>query len=287
MIEEKNFLEKKARKLKENVKQEEALHIKQEQFLQLIQDRYKEACTSTKSLPEVEVSKDNGTGIYSTKAINKPERKQKDEDFVLENPEKMSEIKTAEQFKLLKERVILAVKTDRVNRKGYTLAHTKSVMDDKRDSQALAKLTQILQEEDKLYEHLVERIEKIHKELPQKRKLAPLSAVTVSQAGMSDNSLLMGQSQLFDSRLNKSLQPKIVNEMKKLVDLKKLEEDGSILIKGGICDDYIIGDKEILRGNLKSKLVRLVFWYSRLYSGFKRTESSVCKETTVPLCTEP
>lgn len=260
MIEEKNFLEKKIRKLKENVKQEEGLHVKQEQFLQLIQERYQEACTTTKSLPEVELTKDNSTGIYTTKSINKPEKKVKDEEFLLDNPDKMSDIKSAEQFKLLKEKVILAVKTDRVNRKGYTLAQTKSLMDDKRDSVALAKLTQILEEEDKLYEHLVERIEKIHKELPQKRKLAPMSALTMSQAGISDTSLLLGQSTLLDSRLNKSVQPKIVNEMKKLVDLKKLEEDGSILIKGGICDEYIIGDKEILKGNLKSKLVRLIFW---------------------------
>lgn len=79
-------------------------------------------------------------------------------------------------------------------------------------------------EEDKLYEQLVDRIERINRDSTNRRKLAP------------------------------------IQEMKNIIDLKALEEGGSILIKAGLCEQELPGDKQALQENMKSKLVNMNIW---------------------------
>lgn len=64
--------------------------------------------------------------------------------------------------------------------------------------------------------------------------------------------------QLTKESKHKQLAP--IETMNHLVTIKRLEENGAVLIKGGLCNKYILGDKELIADSLKYKAVRLVFW---------------------------
>jgi hypothetical protein len=102
-------------------------------------------------------------------------------------------------------------------------------------------------EEDRLYEQLVDRIERIHKEVPQKRRLAPMNGDTKVPQENSRYGIVKESNNIID-------------QMKKIVEVKRLEEGGSVLIKGGLCDSEIQGDRQMLAENQKVKLIGITFW---------------------------
>lgn len=70
--------------------------------------------------------------------------------------------------------------------------------------------------------------------------------------------LVLKIEQLIKESKHKQLAP--IETMNQLVTIKKLEVNGAVLIRGGSCDRYILGDKELIADSLKYKAVRLVFW---------------------------
>lgn len=49
--------------------------------------------------------------------------------------------------------------------------------------------------------------------------------------------------------------------MKRLVDLRSLQEGASIMVKCGLCEREILpSDKQLLGNNLKSKLTHVTLW---------------------------
>jgi hypothetical protein len=52
----------------------------------------------------------------------------------------------------------------------------------------------------------------------------------------------------------------IAGQMKRLVEVKKLEVNGSMFIKVGLCEQEVRGERYAIGNSLKSKLVHIVFW---------------------------
>jgi hypothetical protein len=112
----------------------------------------------------------------------------------------------------------------------------------------------MLKEEDKLYEQLVQRVETIYKAMPQKKKLSPIgeSSTEVNNSQMFKSMRVGGKDELQSSQ--------IATQMKRIVDVKRLEVNGSMFIKSGACETEIPGDRQLIGASLKTKLVHIVFW---------------------------
>lgn len=84
--------------------------------------------------------------------------------------------------------------------------------------------------------------------MPSKKKLTP-----------------MGESQIASqTQLHKSSEElrssQIAGQMKRIVEVKKLEFNGSMFIKIGLCENEVRGERHLIGNSLKSKLVHIVFW---------------------------
>ncbi len=131
----------------------------------------------------------------------------------------------------------------------------------KRPSKSLVDLSdpgQDLQEEDKLYDLLVDRIEQINKESTQKKRLPPIKEVQLDEGAkkhFADDAAAL-EARKMEIRISQTRAT-----MKKIVDLKSLQEGTCIMIKVGKCENEIRpGDRQLLGNNLKSRLTHLTIW---------------------------
>lgn len=88
----------------------------------------------------------------------------------------------------------------------------------------------------------------MYKELPSKKKLTPMEgSLKESQVNLQISSEELRSSQ-------------IANQMKRIVDIKKLEVNGSMFVKIGSCENEVKGERHSIGNSLRSKLVNIVFW---------------------------
>ena len=115
-----------------------------------------------------------------------------------------------------------------------------------------------MQEEDKLYDLLVDRIEQINKESTQKKRLPPIKEVQLDEGAkkhFADDAAAL-EARKMEIRISQTRAT-----MKKIVDLKSLQEGTCIMIKVGKSENEIRpGDRQLLGNNLKSRLTHLTIW---------------------------
>lgn len=117
-----------------------------------------------------------------------------------------------------------------------------------------------MKEEDKLYEQLVDRVETIYKSLPQKKKLTPITGEPSAELQASQMQASQMQKSMKLGAKDELQSSQIATQMKRIVDVKKLEVNGTMFIKSGECEIEIPGDRQLIGGSLKTKLVNIVFW---------------------------
>lgn len=147
MIDEKSYAEKKISRIMDRTNDEIKMHEKQKEFMKKMESRYKEACNSTKSKETIRIELDPSTNLYVIKNLDLDSNKNSKEawePFICESPETMTEPRTEEEFKILKEKVKFAYKSKRLNEKNSQIKKKKLDMDTLSTEKQISKLSRVL-----------------------------------------------------------------------------------------------------------------------------------------------